>query len=97
MDESEKPAVKRSRFDQTEPEPKKSRFDRRSRSPANRRPATTSRERSPLPQENGDEARKSATAAAGMNHKQLPPCLKSANLCLIFSCYCEQDQFDDSP
>lgn len=73
MDETDKPTVKRSRFDQTEPEPKKSRFDRRSRSPANRRPVSSSRDRSPLPQEDGDEARKSATAAAGMSSPYLNP------------------------
>ncbi|KAH7040454.1 uncharacterized protein B0I36DRAFT_426899 [Microdochium trichocladiopsis] len=48
MSDSERPAAKRSRFDQTEPEPaRRSRFDRRSRSPPARK-ADSNRDRSPL-------------------------------------------------
>ncbi|VUC22074.1 unnamed protein product [Clonostachys rosea] len=62
MDEPERPPVKRSRFDQTEPEPKKSRFDRRSRSPPSRR--AEGRDRSPLSRDGGSEPKKPAGDAA---------------------------------
>ncbi|KAJ1338220.1 homoaconitase [Microdochium nivale] len=48
MDDSDRPAAKRSRFDQTESEaPRRSRFDRRSRSPPAHK-ADSNRDRSPL-------------------------------------------------
>ena len=48
MDDIERRAAKRSRFDQTEPEPRRtSRFDRRSRSPPARK-SESARDRSPL-------------------------------------------------
>lgn len=68
MADADRPAGKRSRFDQTEPEPRKSsRFDRRSRSPPTRR--FEARERSPLSKDTASQSNKSpidAAAAAGM-------------------------------
>ncbi|KAE9377754.1 hypothetical protein N431DRAFT_434901 [Stipitochalara longipes BDJ] len=63
MDDTERRAVKRSRFDQKEPEPKRtSRFDRRSRSP----PAVKEprRSRSPLGRASGSPAPASANLGA---------------------------------
>lgn len=71
MADSERPAAKRSRFDQTEPEPKRaSRFDRRSRSPPSKR--SEGRERSPIKQDDGDEKKPPVDAAAAAGSFPLP-------------------------
>ncbi|KAL3960093.1 hypothetical protein ACCO45_005210 [Purpureocillium lilacinum] len=79
MSDADRPAPKRSRFDQMEPEPKRpSRFDRRSRSPPARR-TPDARDRSPLPRDASAEAKKSpsvdpaaaAAAAAARINAQL--------------------------
>ncbi|KAF4512371.1 hypothetical protein G6O67_001521 [Ophiocordyceps sinensis] len=63
MADADRPAGKRSRFDQTEPEPRKSsRFDRRSRSPPTRR--FEARERSPLSKDTASQSNKSPIDAA---------------------------------
>lgn len=65
MDDTERRAIKRSRFDQTEPEPKRaSRFDRRSRSP----PASkkeSRRSRSPLGRASNSPAPDFAKSSSG--------------------------------
>ncbi|RKF83355.1 Protein RIK [Golovinomyces cichoracearum] len=77
MDDTERRAVKRSRFDQVEPEPKRaSRFDRRSRSPAQKK-SESRRSRSPNPDQSQtatpeptrkiDAAAAAAAAAAKIN------------------------------
>ncbi|PHH65119.1 hypothetical protein CDD81_3250 [Ophiocordyceps australis] len=65
MADAERPAGKRSRFDQMEPEPRRaSRFDRRSRSPPSRR--TEARERSPLSSDGGAEVKRTPEEAAAL-------------------------------
>ena len=73
MDDSERRAAKRSRFDQKEPAPRTSRFDRRSRSPPPQRDRESTRERSPIRDRQTESPAKDArkpsadpAAAAGM-------------------------------
>lgn len=74
MDDSQRPPVKRSRFDQTEEPKRNSRFDRRSRSPQAARQSEGRRSRSPARDSNSpapkgglDPAAAAAAAAARIN------------------------------
>jgi hypothetical protein len=85
MDDTERRAVKRSRFDQKEPEPKRtSRFDRRSRSP----PAVKEprRSRSPLAR----ASRSPASASANINSSD--PAAAAGK----FESTCSYDQADNT-
>lgn len=75
MDDSERRAVKKSRFDQKEPDTKRSsRFDRRSRSPPPARDSESRRSRSPVESGSASPAPANAkgsadrAAAAGKHH-----------------------------
>ncbi|KAH8602149.1 hypothetical protein B0O99DRAFT_588368 [Bisporella sp. PMI_857] len=81
MDDTDRRAPKRSRFDQKEPEKRASRFDRRSRSPSVAKPSDSRRSRSPVARSsnsptadsknNGSDAAALAAAAAARINAQI--------------------------